>query len=140
MAWYNRNESGKMRLVLECQAMKETGSRFVLKKRGEQLYWMGRLSPIHLTFNLEIRYPDSFPENGPLVYVTSPALPQGTPHLLSDQQMCIFHPGYARKKGVYDAARTTAATILGHAISWLICFEIWQTTGRWEMGESPTED
>ena len=138
MSWYDRDLQGKGRLVLEHKAMQEAAPDFVLKRRPDgALFWEGIVVPARTRFRLEILYPDSFPSEPPWVSVKSPRLPKNTPHLLANQYLCIFHPGYAKKAGFYNPGTTTAATIRGHAINWLLAFEIWRVKSFWPIGNSP---
>jgi len=139
MSWHDRDLYGKSRLVEECKAMQESAPDFVLRRKlYGTLFWEGIVKPVKSRFILEIQYPGGFPFEPHGVYVKSPELPMNTPHLYSGQRLCIFHPGYARKVGIYDPGRTTAATMRGHAINWLGAFEYWRVKGIWPVGESPT--
>ncbi|MBM3235538.1 hypothetical protein FJZ31_04500 [Candidatus Poribacteria bacterium] len=143
MAWYDKDSDGKSRLVLECKAMKEVAKDFVLKIKSDgTLFWKGSITPVENCFILEIQYPANFPFDAPEVYVKSPKLPEDTPHLLDrpKQKLCLFHSGYAKKVGIYNPGKTTAATMLGHAINWLLCFEVWLVLKTWPIRESPTDD
>jgi len=139
MSWYDRDLQGKRRLVLEHKAMQEAAPGFVLKRRPDgTLFWEGIVEPEKTPFRLEIRYTDGFPFEPPEVFVKSPRLPKNTPHLLAKQHLCIFHPGYAKKAGYYNPGTTTAATIRGHAINWLLAFEVWRVKRFWPIKNSPT--
>lgn len=138
MYWYDRDDNGKTRLVLEVKGMQEANKAFELKKDSAgDLYWQGHVTPVlnGNTFALRVEYPSSYPNDPPHVSIIDPRLPRGTPHLMSGQRMCIYHPEYAKKHGYYNPERTTAVNILGHAINWLMAFEVWYATGKWPIQE-----
>jgi len=135
MSWYDKDLCGKSRLVQECKAMRSAAPHFALKRKQDgTLFWEGSVIPTKTRYSLEIQYTDGFPFDLPEVYVKCPQLPTGTPHLYSGQRLSLYRPGYGRKVGIYDPGRTTAATMRGHAINWLISFEVWRVKGIWPVG------
>ena len=132
MSWYDRDQQGKLRLVREYMAMKETAPDFVLKRKlDHKLFWEGIVTTEKSVYQLEIRYTECFPSDPPDVYVKSPELPRNTPHLWDNQKLSLFDPWYAKKAGYYNPGTTTAATMRVHAINWLLAFEVWRAIGIW---------
>lgn len=152
MLWYEKNRENKARFVLEVHAMQESYPHFRLHKTTQgDLYWEGQLKTqikdaqgnikFHgNAFDIKVEYPTSYPDYPPTVYVLRPKFPADTPHLRdrSAQQLCLYHPDYAKKQGIYNPSLSTVVNILGHTMNWLIAFEIWHTTKKWIVPESPT--
>lgn len=152
MFWFEKSPENRARFVLEYRAVKEAYPQFeLLKSSSGDMYWQGEL----LTrikdavgnvkfegnrFLLKIEYPSTYPDYPPDVYVLKPKLPDGTLHLRdrSAQKLCLYHPEYAKRQGIYNPALSTVVNILGHTMNWLMAFEIWRTTKSWIVPESPT--
>jgi len=69
-------------------------------------------------------YPDSYPYNRIMVWCPYVHFPPGTPHLYSDDELCIEHGDF----GPDD----TISTVLGWATEWLAMYENYlRTRERW---------
>ena len=123
---------GRARLEAELAAMQRF-PRFRLSRSSGQLRWSGRLESglgSGERYLVHILYPDEFPDTAPVAVIGEPTLPPGTPHLLWGNQPCLYRPSHGARDG-YDAARTTAATLVAWTALWIHAFETWRATGTW---------
>lgn len=95
------------------------------------IIWQGTLTTwTQNNYEVQLRYPMSFPFVPPRVYVISPKIAKSR-HIYEDGHLCLFHPD--------DKAwqtRATAATMLSWVSLWLHCYEVWQETGSWPRPEA----
>jgi hypothetical protein len=81
-------------------------------------------------YKLRIEY---IPGLHPMVYIKSPQIPQtGEIHIYREGFLCLFNPAETSWK---DTNKLTEYTI-PWAIEWIICYELWKITGKWEGKES----
>lgn len=129
---------GRWRLATEARAMCERfpGFEACLSVEG-RLGWVGRLRSGFRRQNrylVRVTYPETFPEDPPMVTIEEPPLPENAPHVLKRHKLCLFRPLDGPRFG-YDPARTTAATLVAWTAHWIHCFEHWQETGQWPAEE-----
>ena len=95
------------------------------------IIWQGPITTwTQNNYEVQLRYPASFPFAPPRVFVNSPKITKSR-HIYEDGHLCLFHQD--------DKAwqpRTTAATVMSWASLWLHCYEVWQETGNWPRPEA----
>lgn len=102
------------------------------KERGWYV-WRGPLQPtingpkykIKLLFKIRTR---------PDVWITSPNLVEGTPHIYSDQRLCLYYPNDHTAES-WSYTSYLADTIIPWTCKWLKCYELWRYTGEWFADE-----
>lgn len=123
---------GRWRLAAEVEAMRRFPA-FSLHGSPGALCWLGRLESALTpgsSYLLRVAYPDRFPDEPPRVRIEEPSLPPSTPHLLAGDSPCLYYSAHGPANG-YDAARTTAATLVAWTALWLHAYETWLSTGAW---------
>jgi hypothetical protein len=122
---------GRWRLSVEKEAMKRFPSFESARDPHGRIAWLGTLrsslNPAR-EYRLLVMYPDEYPDTAPAVYITSPELVPGTPHLLVGNRPCLFT---TYGPNGYDPARTTAATLVAWTALWIHAYETWCATGEW---------
>lgn len=129
---------GQWRLRAEAEAMRRFPEFHALGREDGFLAWVGWLkSSLHHenAYLVSVVYPRGFPDEAPEVVIHGPAIPSGTPHLLSGNRPCLYMPSEGPRHG-YDPARTTAATLVAWTALWIHAFETWQDTCEWPGEEA----
>lgn len=100
--------------------------------------WSFDVTPLALsdTYTIKIVYNQSMA--WPNVYISRPKplkLADGAdklPHCYDTkkQQLCLFYPKYRE----WDNTKQIAATIVHWAIMWIVYYESWVITGKWQGG------
>jgi hypothetical protein len=128
--WWN-TRYGRWRLEVEEQAMRERFPGFQAVLLDETyIAWVGRLQSALAgggSYLVYVVY-DGFPYLAPRAIIAAPRFVESTPHLLRGQEPCLFRGGGARG---YDAASTTAATLVAWTALWIHAYETWRQTGCW---------
>lgn len=99
-------------------------------RRGA-LRWIGRLqpTPVSPAYCVSLNYQLGQP---PKVLVLEPSLDPGLrdalPHVYDGDRLCLYTPGE------WKAYMLLALTILPWTAEWLLHYELWRATGRWEGG------
>ena len=122
---------GKWRFSAEAEAMRRFLDFAPSVSPDGHLLWAGRLQSA-LTgqrFLVNVSYPPGFPDDAPIVTIAKPRLPEGTPHLLSEQRPCLYR--LRRPWEGYDPASTTAATLVSWTALWIHAFDTWRASGSW---------
>ncbi|EFO81188.1 hypothetical protein OSCT_0922 [Oscillochloris trichoides DG-6] len=130
--WYDQNPA---RLILEKRAMESRFPRFQLFNDGGQLVWTGKLeSNRGNTYEIALYYPESFPNEPPLVFPINPVITVykdevagRLKHQYNDGHLCLYYPGDRT-----FAANTTAATVVAVAAAWFFAYESWLESGKTE--------
>lgn len=120
----------------------------VIERAGRCAVWLGRLKPIHQSYEIKISYrapvvPEclDIPRQQPRVRIMSPRLkrraasPEGAlPHVYWDDDdypsLCLFDP----EAGEWDPSCFLAETTVPWSLDWLVCYEGWRATGQWTGG------
>jgi ubiquitin-protein ligase len=76
------------------------------------------------TYVLSIKFPDSYPNEMPRVYVDAPTITLA-PHRYNTGNICYLHP-LMWNPGVHNLA-----FVIGRAAKWLNKYEIWRQGGKW---------
>ena len=126
---------GRWRLAAEVAAMRRFPGFRAYHADEEGLSWRGWLEsslPPGNRYLVEVAYPDGFPDEAPEVAILRPEIAPETPHFLFGRRPCLY-----RSSGHgYDAARTTAATIVAWTALWIHAYETWRATGGWPGAEA----
>lgn len=117
------------RLRLEKEVMEEKFPQFRLKRINDgRLGWMGTITTnSQNAYDIMILYGEDYPYNAPECYVINPKIPESTPHMYSNNRLCLYYPN-----DPYQWTRkSTAIVIIGWAAGWLHAYEYWSETGYW---------
>ena len=94
------------------------------------LFWQGAVTTwTGNDYEIQLRYPDSFPYRPPKAYVINPKIEQSR-HIYPDGHLCLFH-----KDDKTWEPNTTGATVMSWISLWLHCYEVWLETGTWPRKE-----
>lgn len=93
-----------------------------------KLICTGELQPIQDCEKYKVRI-EFFPGQQPHVYVKSPKLPDSNEiHLYREGFLCLFDPGETHWKDTLKIAEYT----IPWTIEWILYYELWKVTGKWE--------
>jgi hypothetical protein len=123
---------------VEAEAMKRFPGFDCCRNHYGVMAWIGSLRSSFdpkRTYVVTVTYPPTFPDDAPTVAIVTPELPSGTPHLLEGNRPCLYQASQGPRNG-YDAARTTAATLVAWTALWIHAFETWRSTGSWPGAET----
>lgn len=94
--------------------------------------WRGTLRPTEDSPAYEVRVTYER-RRVPRVFVRSPRLRPGAPHLYDDGSLCLYWPVEWR----WSDQAQLADTILPWTALWLFYYELWVVTGEWLGPSSP---
>ena len=122
--WY-RDARWQSRLFAEEALMRERFPGFSLRRRQSgELFWEGTLEPVRgRRFRIRLMYPSRYPYQEPVLRVVRPFLRDGAPHRYADGSLCIHRSGW-------NPATGTAASMIGLASGWLVCYLNWLENGE----------
>lgn len=75
-------------------------------------------------YTLEIRFPQSYPNQMPEVFVRKPSL-ETSPHIYSDKRLCYLHPSF------WNPGRHDLCFVIARAAKWLSKYEVYCSQRRW---------
>jgi hypothetical protein len=101
---------------------------------GPTLVLRYQLKPVHNVYRLETRLLASYPAVPPETRVLTPL--RGSPHLLTDQTLCLWRQGSTRQASRWDPAKYTCVFAVQAAWRWLACYEVWRVSGEWPFPEA----
>lgn len=112
------------RMALECPGFKSS-------VRRAQVTWIGLLTPSKMSATYTIRVTYNSPRR-PVVEVIAPRLRsrpgERIPHTFKGEKLCLhLHEEWS-------ADMVIASTIIKWAAFWLLFYETWFITGKWEGG------
>ncbi|MGY3353556.1 ubiquitin-protein ligase [Bradyrhizobium sp. GM0.4] len=73
---------------------------------------------------LSIRFPDTYPNEMPRVYVDAPAI-TSAPHRYQQGNICYMHPT------LWNPGRHNLEFVIARAAKWLNKYEVWRVKGEW---------
>lgn len=73
---------------------------------------------------LSIKFPDSYPNEMPRVYVDAPQI-VNAPHRYNAGNLCYLHPS------MWNPGAHNLAFVIWRAAKWLAKYEVWKTNGSW---------
>jgi ubiquitin-protein ligase len=123
--WYDQ-ERWKKRLGQEVAVMEERFPALVLRRRQDgTLWWEGIVVPIpDIMYRVAVIYPSTYPYVPPSLRLLDPQVERGAPHVYQDGSLCIH------KKGSWNAATGTAASMVPLLAWWLFAYTLWRVTGE----------
>lgn len=74
-------------------------------------------------FVLSIKFPDTYPNEMPRVYIDAPALPAFVPHRYQAGNICYLHPT------MWNPGVHHLTFVIGRAAKWLNKYEVWRNNG-----------
>lgn len=78
---------------------------------------------------LSIRFPDTYPNEMPRVYVDAPALISYAPHRYQPGNICYLHPS------MWNPGTHNLTFVIARAAKWLNKYEVWRIKGAWPGAE-----
>jgi hypothetical protein len=97
-----------------------------------ELVLLGWIQPRPLSSRYQIRISKRSGRT-PRVFVESPPLRPGAPHVYRDGDLCLFWP----KEWSWSDTDDMSTTILPWTASWLLYYELWTETDEWLGPSSP---
>ncbi|MGD0154717.1 MAG: hypothetical protein ABSB50_01375 [Terracidiphilus sp.] len=80
------------------------------------------------TYVLSIRFPDSYPNEMPKVFVDAPVI-TNAPHRYQPGNICYMHPS------MWNPGIHSLAFVLARAAKWLNKYDVWRVRGKWPGAE-----
>ena len=80
------------------------------------------------TYVVSIRFPDSYPNEMPRVFVDAPTITTA-PHRYQGGHICYLHPS------MWNPGAHNLTFVIGRAAKWLTKYEIWRNQGKWPGAE-----
>ena len=120
------NKKKKANPLVQIGAMKSKFSQFQHKQKDGNIIFTGNLfikSELPI-YNVSIEYRGNL---RPVVKVNSPALVEDSPHLHSDNSLCLYHPNNFK----WSSDKLIAKEIMQWTIAWIYFYEYWLQTGEW---------
>lgn len=105
----------------------------ILGMTSYELVCRGELQPIDAVnkYKVEIRMR---PNRKPVVRITSPKIiPSSKIHTYSDGSLCLYYPADM----VWKSTTLIADYTIPWIVEWILYYEIFQITGKWEGNEAP---
>lgn len=128
MYWWQKN-AGRLLKEREVMGKAFPAARLVKCASGSLAWDVPIRSNFGALYRVSIVYPENFPASYPLAYVVEPKIKQGTPHIYSDNHLCLFNQSDRPEKSY--TSKTTAATISSWVAAWVFSYEVWTRTGKW---------
>jgi ubiquitin-protein ligase len=72
---------------------------------------------------LSIRFPDTYPNEMPRVFIDAPAITANAPHRYQAGNLCYLHPT------MWNPGIHHLTFVIGRAAKWLNKFEVWRNNG-----------
>jgi ubiquitin-protein ligase len=80
-------------------------------------------------FVLSIRFPDTYPNEMPRVFIDAPAITNYAPHRYNAGNICYLHPT------MWNPGAHNLTFVIWRAAKWLNKFEVWRSNGAWPGAE-----
>jgi ubiquitin-protein ligase len=77
---------------------------------------------------LSIRFPDSYPNEMPRVFIDAPAV-TSSPHRYQGGHICYLHPT------MWNPGKHDLTFVIARAAKWLNKYEVWRNNGNWPGAE-----
>jgi ubiquitin-protein ligase len=77
---------------------------------------------------LSIKFPDSYPNEMPRVYVDAPSL-TASPHRYQTGNICYLHPS------MWNPGIHNLSFVIARSAKWLNKYEVWRRNGKWPGAE-----
>jgi ubiquitin-protein ligase len=86
------------------------------------------LQTISGMYVLSIRFPDTYPNEMPRVFIDAPAV-TNAPHRYNAGNICYLHPS------MWNPGMHNLTFVIGRAAKWLSKYEVWRNRGKWPGAE-----
>src|SRR5262245_14732736 len=128
--WHPGKQSYRRPIGHQVWAMRELFPQFIYERNQG---WTGTLKPSPGSPDYRIRINYRI-HTSPRVFVLSPKLLPGTPHIYrTDGALCLYYPDDRS----WSSEMLIAKTIVPWTTEWLHYYEIWQVTDKWFGPEAP---
>lgn len=84
----------------------------------------GLQTPTGNYFVVSIRFPDTYPNEMPRVYIDAPSVTDA-PHRYNAGNICYLHPS------MWNPGSHNLTFVIGRAAKWLNKYEVWRAKGKW---------
>jgi ubiquitin-protein ligase len=78
---------------------------------------------------LSIRFPDTYPNEMPRVYIDAPSVVDAPPHRYNTGNICYLHPS------LWNPGSHNLKFVIWRSAKWLNKYEVWRVKGYWPGAE-----
>jgi ubiquitin-protein ligase len=89
-----------------------------------KVYAKTALQTVAAMYVLSIKFPDSYPNEMPRVYVDAPVI-TNSPHRYNAGNICYLHPS------MWNPGTHHLTFVIARAAKWLSKYEVWRSKGKW---------
>jgi ubiquitin-protein ligase len=89
-----------------------------------KVYAKTALQTVSAMYVLSIRFPDTYPNEMPRVYVDAPTI-TNAPHRYNGGNICYLHPS------MWNPGTHNLTFVIARAAKWLSKYEVWRSRGAW---------
>ena len=89
-----------------------------------KVYARTALQTVSAMYVLSIKFPETYPNEMPRVYVDTPAI-SNAPHRYNGGNICYLHPS------MWNPGTHNLTFVIARAAKWLSKYEVWRTRGAW---------
>ena len=93
-----------------------------------RVYVRTALQTVSRTYVLSIKFPESYPNEMPRVFVDAPPIVD-SPHRYQGGHLCYLHPS------MWNPGVHHLTFVIARAAKWLNKYEVWRTQGTWPGAE-----
>jgi ubiquitin-protein ligase len=93
-----------------------------------KVYAKTALQTVSGMYVLSIRFPDTYPNEMPRVFIDAPAV-TNAPHRYNSGSICYLHPS------MWNPGMHNLTFVIGRAAKWLSKYEVWRSRGKWPGAE-----
>lgn len=93
-----------------------------------KVYARTALQTISGMYVLSIRFPETYPNEMPRVFVDAPTI-TNAPHRYNAGNICYLHPS------MWNPGAHNLTFVIGRAAKWLSKYEVWRSRGKWPGAE-----
>jgi len=93
-----------------------------------KVYAKTALQTVFAMYVLSIRFPETYPNEMPRVFVDAPAI-TNAPHRYNGGNICYLHPS------MWNPGTHNLTFVIARAAKWLSKYEVWRTRGAWPGAE-----
>jgi ubiquitin-protein ligase len=93
-----------------------------------KVYAKTALQTVAGMYVLSIKFPESYPNEMPRVYVDAPAI-TNAPHRYNAGNICYLHPS------MWNPGTHHLTFVIARAAKWLSKYEVWRSRGKWPGAE-----
>jgi len=93
-----------------------------------KVYARTALQTVSAMYVLSIRFPDTYPNEMPRVFVDAPAI-TNAPHRYNGGNICYLHPS------MWNPGAHNLTFVIARAAKWLSKYEVWRSRGAWPGAE-----